>query len=69
MQVLAAGLHGAPMLGLAVLPWGNNPLDDQELVPKHVHEVCFDFPALCNVSNDKPRPRCWRLWWWWRRER
>ena len=45
-NVLMPGLHGVDCLTLAVLPWGEKPIERAELVPEAIAEVTFDFPAI-----------------------
>ena len=48
------GLHDIPVLGLGVLPWGDKPLEQREVVPLNISEVTFDFPAITQPSR-KPQ--------------
>jgi hypothetical protein len=45
-QVVMPGLHNLDCLALAVLPWGDRPVERLELVPEAISEISFDFPAI-----------------------
>ena len=50
-NVTVPALHGLDCLALGVLPWGDDPVGNVELVPNTINEISFDFPAISLPST------------------